>query len=242
MGRRRFNFPGYSGKYNERDGGPGGKDGKKNSFTIDGKSWEYRNPRNQKFIDQSNSNRRGPRNTVNPHSIEKFDKLYDYDFGAVRDAAKDLGIGNVDEKKEAKRIVKYLQGKRKSEPKEFKPRERRKDGPKIDIPKSPYDRNNQAPVGDNPPPGSIPYNPSRAGEEGGSSSQFDDAIASVADFGNRSTDDYFGRFLPEMEQRNKDEAEETTRNTLIALNNFRGKVPQLGDPKDLFQYYKKKIS
>ena len=44
-----------------------------------------------------------------------------------------------------------------------------------------------------------------------------------------------------MEQRNK-EAEEITRSTLIGISDFMGKVPTLGDPKELFKYYKKKIS
>ena len=44
-----------------------------------------------------------------PQSKERFDGLYDYDFGTVRDAAKHLGIGNVDEKKEVRQILKYIQ-------------------------------------------------------------------------------------------------------------------------------------
>ena len=33
---------------------------------------------------------------------KRQDALYDYDFGTVRDAAKQLGIGNVDKKSESK--------------------------------------------------------------------------------------------------------------------------------------------
>ena len=45
-----------------------------------------------------------------------------------------------------------------------------------------------------------------------------------------------------MEQRNINESEEITRNSLIAIRDFVGKVPEPGDPKELFKYYKKKIS
>ena len=63
--------------YGERDGGPGGKVGK-NQFSIDGKSWNYRDPRNQRAIDSANSNREKGRIIVNPQSNERFDSLYDY--------------------------------------------------------------------------------------------------------------------------------------------------------------------
>ena len=237
-------------RFDERRGGPSGKVAK-DQFSLDGKSWEYRNPRNQAAIDKSNENLERGRNTINPQSIKKFDELYHYDFGSVRDAAKKLGIGNVDEKKEVRKILKYLQGDRSSSKPEPKsgPKPEAKPKPEIKIPDSPYDRPPKSPTQPGPgpgapPPGSIHYDPSpqSSGSSGGEGKdQLTDAIARVADFGNRSTDDYFGRFLPEMEQRNKDEAEETTRSTLIGIRDFMGKVPELGDPKDLFKYYKKKI-
>ena len=255
MGKRRYvtaytQYRGKKGKnkYDEKYGGPGGKVGKK-QFSIDGKSWNFRDPRNQRAIDRENQNREKGKIILNPQSKERYDRLYDYDFGAVRDAAKKLGIGNVDEKKEVKQILKYLQGGGKKEETKPDPKPEAEPKPEIKIPDSPYDRPPNSPTQPGPgpgapPPGSIHYDPSpqSSGSSGGEGKdQLTDAIARVADFGNRSTDDYFGRFLPGMEQRNKDEAEETTRSTLIGIRDFMGKVPELGDPKDLFKYYKKKI-
>ena len=84
-------------------------------------------------------------------------------------------------------------------------------------------------------PGSIQYNPPSDNSELGR------AISSVADYGNRGTDDYFGRFLPEMGQRNVNEAKATGRSLLSNIQKFTGKVPELGDPKDLFNFYLGKL-
>lgn len=106
MGRRRqeYNFG------TEKSGRSGGRVDK-DQFSIDGKSWDYRNPYNKALIDKANSNREKGRFNVNPSSKSRFDDLYDYDFGTVRDAAKELGIGNVDEKKEVRQILNYIKGK-----------------------------------------------------------------------------------------------------------------------------------
>ena len=69
-----------------------------------------------------------------------------------------------------------------------------------------------------------------------------DAIDSAADTGNRMTDDYYGRFLPQM--RNE---------VLLGINEigaadryhgdrYEGKPPTYTDPKELFDYYKNKTS
>jgi len=246
---RTYRMKGGKRYYSERSGGNSGRV-QKDQFSIDGRAFDYRDPRNEREIERANSGRERGRTVVNPQSIAKFNALYDYDFGTVRDAAKELGIGNVDEKKEVRKILEYIQGGgKKKESKSEKPKPEAKPKPEIKIPDSPYDRPPKSPTQPGPgpgapPPGSIHYDPSpqSSGSSGGEGKdQLTDAIARVADFGNRSTDDYFGRFLPEMEQRNKDEAEETTRSTLIGIRDFMGKVPELGDPKDLFKYYKKKI-
>ena len=245
---RSYRMKGGKRYYSERSGGNSGRV-QKDQFSIDGRAFDYRDPRNEREIERANSGREKGRTVVNPQSSPKFNPLYDYAFGTVRDAAGKLGIGNVDEKKEVRQILKYIQGGgKKTESKSEKPKPQPKR--EIKIPDSPYDRPTKPPGqpgqpgDDTPPPGSIHYNPSpqsTTGEGGGGDDQLTDAIRRVADFGNRSTDDYFGRFLPGMEQRNKDEAEETTRSTLIGIRDFMGKVPELGDPKDLFKYYKKKI-
>ena len=69
-----------------------------------------------------------------------------------------------------------------------------------------------------------------------------DAIDAAADTGNRMTDDYYGRFLPQM--RNE---------VLLGINEigaadryhgdrYEGTPPSYTDPKELFDYYKGKTS
>ena len=65
--------------------------------------------------------------------------LYDYSYGQVRDAAKAVGIKNVDEKKEVNSILDYIQNSKTEEPesqKEIKQEPKVKDakpGPAIDL-------------------------------------------------------------------------------------------------------------
>lgn len=82
---------------------------KSEDFSIDGRSWDYRDPYNQKQIDKQNVNREKGRDTVNRNAYTKANPLYDYSFGQVRDAANELGIDNVDKKKEVSAIIKRLQ-------------------------------------------------------------------------------------------------------------------------------------
>ena len=86
----------------------------KDDFSIDGKSWEYRNPDN--FND--GQDRASDKPTYNRDALSLTNPLYDYDFGTVRDAAKKLGIGNVDEKAEVDQLLKYIQEGPKKETKD----------------------------------------------------------------------------------------------------------------------------
>lgn len=251
-----FDDPGYD----PRRGAVLGRVRKKD-FSIDGKSWDYRDPYNQEQLLRQNrggSVSEDERITVNEHSLSLTNPLYDYDYGTVRDAAKTLEIGNVDEKDEVDRILDYIRtGKSPSEDEEennYEP---------TPLPEDPYagDGNEPSPTfessmprpgdfgADNRPPGSIPYIPPSTDEgreaygiEGvDGKTSLEAAVESVADYGNRATDDYFGRFLPEMHQRNVNEAKATGRSVLKGIQDFTGKIPELGDPKELFEYYMGKI-
>lgn len=97
-----------------------GKNGRvaKDEFSIDGKSWDYRDPSN---YNDSSSGRPGEfweKPDYNRHSYKYTNPLYDYDYGTVRDAAAKLGIGNVDEQEEVDRLIEYIQNPKSEEQKE----------------------------------------------------------------------------------------------------------------------------
>ena len=76
------------------------------SFTIDGKSFDYRDP-NNKSESQSGIRTRGEmfQDKYNPNSYRYTDPLYQYSAGRVSDAARSLGIGNVNSQKEVNQIL-----------------------------------------------------------------------------------------------------------------------------------------
>ena len=147
-----------------------------------------------------------------------------------------LGIDEVDSEADLRQMYDYVQGvgvKKEEADEKFK-------YDPTPLSEDPYaggkdDGPGTGRPGTNNVPGSIRYNPPSDGSELGR------AIASVADYGNRGTDDYFGRFLPEMGQRNVNEAKATGRSLMSNIQKFQGKVPELGDPKDLFEFYLGKI-
>jgi len=85
-------------------------------FTIDGKDWEYRNPKGgfaYKNVDPDDPDQgtvKGPRTdgSENPHAYAFTNPLYDHDRKTVRKAGDALGIQNVDEKDEVKRILAFI--------------------------------------------------------------------------------------------------------------------------------------
>ena len=104
----------------EYKGGPNSTDG----FTIDGKSWDYRDPAN--FND--GQDRASDKPTYNRDAYSMTNPLYEYSYGQVRDAAKSLGIQNVDEKDEVDQIIGRIQ----SPPAAELPQKPKKDKPKKD--------------------------------------------------------------------------------------------------------------
>ena len=145
-----------------------------------------------------------------------------------------LGIKEVDSQTDLRQMYDYVRGigskKEEGETKsEYKP---------AALPEGPYQnppKDDRRDLGSKNVPGSIQYNPPSDNSELGR------AISSVADYGNRGTDDYFGRFLPEMGERNTNEARATGRQLMSNIQRFQGKVPTLGSPKELFEYYLQKI-
>ena len=97
----------------------------KKKFTIDGRSFAYRDPnnpamfekidreeltalRNERFRQTGSPGGNFPYN--NPHSYSFTNPLYDYDESTVKKAAKKLGIQNVDEREEVSKILDFIRG------------------------------------------------------------------------------------------------------------------------------------
>ena len=113
-------------------------DKKKEEFklSIDGRSFNERDPRN---LNAGFKKGTAGDHTYNRHSYEYTNPLYDYSYGQVRDAAKAVGIKNVDEKEEVDSILDYIQNpktevKEPQETIEQKPTVKdAKPGPAIDL-------------------------------------------------------------------------------------------------------------
>ena len=69
-------------------------------------------------------------------------------------------------------------------------------------------------------------------------------VGAAADYGNRATDDYQNRFIPQLNLQANLEALEIGDAGSRHLDRYEGKVPELAsnDIKDLFEYYSKKIT
>lgn len=97
---------------------------KKDEFSIDGRSWNYRDPQNKDSNDYAITARIGDNESAEDNwskDAKLFaNPLYDYSYGQVRDAAKDLDITNVNNKKKANQILKQIQGGSKSKAEDFK--------------------------------------------------------------------------------------------------------------------------
>jgi len=93
-------------------------------LSIDGKSFWYRDPTNPDANDAIQANYRGDdgsaEDNVSRNSYEYTNPLYDYSYGQVRDAAKELEIGNVNSKGDVKQLLKQIQGGSKSKAEDFK--------------------------------------------------------------------------------------------------------------------------
>lgn len=225
MGRRNeFNFG------TEKSGSRGGRVGK-DQFSIDGRSWDYRNPYNQRLIDKANENREKGRFNVNPASDKKFDALYDYDFGRVRDAAKELGIGNVNKKKEVKQILDYIQGARKqTESKDEK--DDKKDDYVYTPVGDPPDINTGSGTG-----GGVPQLEGPSKFTGFTNDPSKDAIRAGDDL----NDWYGNKFVPHLKAEADFGAEQMGADTSYFMDKMVYGPPELGDVSEIFKKYKNYI-
>ena len=121
---RREEYDGH--KY---QGGPDSTEG----FTIDGKSWNYRDPAN--FND--GNDRASEKPTYNRDAYEMTNPLYEYSYGQMRDAAKALDIQNVDEKGEVDKLINYIQNPPTAQQTNSDEKVIKKDKPKAEAPATP---------------------------------------------------------------------------------------------------------
>ncbi len=212
------------------------------ALTIDGRPWEYRDPKNKKYNEQYQADRRGDDGSAeddfNRHSYKWTNDLYDYSKGSVQDAAKALGIGNVDEKKEVKRILNYIQeGGRKKE----------EDKPKETV-AAPAPEPTPEPL---PPRGSTfkedrkDFKQTRLQRRGNQAPRMGltgDASKDAIRHGEDLNAHYVNKFIPSLEAEARLTAQEIGESGRFNLNRFVGKIPELGDPKDMFAFYSKQLT
>ena len=93
-------------------------------FSVDGKSFYYRDPFNPEANEQVRADRRGDNGSAednrNPNAYDYTNPLYDYSYGQVRDAAKSLDIGNVNSQEEVDQLLKQIRGGSKPKAEKFK--------------------------------------------------------------------------------------------------------------------------
>jgi hypothetical protein len=93
-------------------------------FSVDGKSFNYRDPRNPESNDYARAERfgddGGAEDNRSKNAYEYTNPLYDYSYGQVRDAAKELDIGNVNSQEEVDQLLKQIRGGNKSKAEDFK--------------------------------------------------------------------------------------------------------------------------
>ena len=114
----------------------------KSNFTIDGESWERRDP-NATYIQPNYSDKgdQSGREMPNKHSNPKFNPLYRYEKPEVLDAAKEAGIQNVNKRREVDQIIAQIEESRKKS-KENKDKDMPKDDKNDELapPKQPTEQ------------------------------------------------------------------------------------------------------
>mgnify|MGYP001220538961 CR=1 FL=1 len=212
--------------FNERTGGNNGRL-HDDQFSIDGRSWDYRDPRNQREIDRANVGRERGNLAVNPQSDRRYDDLYNYDFGTVRDAARSLGIGNVDEGKEVRQILEYIQeGRGKKEKSDSAGETKRTVEPLL-------------PRGERVPRFNEPLAQARGMSD--SSAGGTDANTSAIRGGDDLNEWFQNKLVPHAEADANATNSEIGDDSRYFLDKFAFEPPKLGDIKELFDKYKDEI-
>ena len=189
-------------------------------FTVDGRRFNYRDPKHG-----------------TKHSYKYTNPLYDYKKKEVKKAAEELGIGNVNEKKEVRQIVRFLEN-----------RNKKKEQPKTQKAQKPA----PAPAPEPPPPrGSTftedtqKYEETRLQRPENQAPRMrytDNSSKDAIRYGEDLNAHYINKFIPSLEAEARLTAQEIGESGRFNLNRFAGKVPELGDPKDMFNYYSKQIT
>ena len=189
------------------------------AFTIDGRNFSYRDPKNG---DQ--------------HSYDWSNPLYEYSKSSVKEAAGELGIKNVNKKREVHSIVDWIENRNKTNAQKAEPEavvapERdpavvEKELAELNSGRDRYDNTRLDRPENNQP------------RYGFSDDPYRDAIGHGDDLNAH----YQNKFIPSLRAEAELTAKEIGFSGRDALNNFVGKVPRLGDPKDLFSFYSDQIS
>ena len=188
------------------------------------------------MIDSYNSTREKGQIKYNPKSDPKYDALYDYDFGTVRDAANALGIGNVNKKREVKQIIDYIQGGSKAKTNEDEPAEQE---PEF----VPYSEPDPRGTGQ-PSANQQEFEDTRLTKPGNASPRptfSNDPMKDAMNYGADLTNHYEQKFIPSLVAEAKFGAQEIGDATRYHISNFVGKVPELGDPREMLDYYEDRV-
>jgi hypothetical protein len=189
-------------------------------FTVDGRRFNYRDPKHG-----------------SKHSYEYTNPLYDYKKKEVKKAAEELDIGNVNSKKEVRQIVRFLENRNKEEeeptpapepattpdPEPLPPR-----GSTFTEDTQTFDDTRLQNPENQAPRQTFTEGPDRPNR---------DAIR----YGEDINSHYINKFIPSLEADARLTAQEIGESGRFNLDRFIGKVPELGDPKDLFTYYSDKL-
>ena len=240
-----FDSPNYNPRYGLKNTGKV----REEDFSIDGRSWNYRDPQNADHIRRQRSGWTGrgmDPGRISKKSYEIANPLYDYDYGVVRDAAKELGINNVDEQKEVDDILDYVRGnyKSKSEPKEEKEEKTYEPittRPNDQKPQEVQDAQQEYEDTKLNKPGNTAPRMSGIIKMDAAGNPISNPMLDAITHGDDQNDWYSKKFVPHLEAEANATAHEVGDTSRFFLDNWAFEPPKLGDPKEVFKYYSDQI-